>query len=379
MNEKIEILRQLTLASEVMPNPAIRSWKEQGRKVIGLLCSYIPEELIFAAGLLPIRMRATGSFDTTLGDIYLCDNNCSFARHCLNVALSGGYDFLDGVAIYDSCDHIRRLYDVWQRKLSTPFQHYLNIPRTSGEAQVEWYRDELAIFKRSLEEHFGVEISDERLWEAIRIHNETRDLQHQLYALRKGESPHITGAEALSIIIAGTAMPKDQYNMMLKELLDTIGNQCGHSEYKSRLMIIGGILDDPAYVRIFEDLGGLVVTDLLCFGTRSFWQSVDETAREPLEALARYNLCDRIPCARMVGEYSRTLDFIKDMVATYKVDGVVFELMKFCDVWGAVSLLLRRDMREAGIPFLVLEKEYLLSGVGQLKTRIQAFLETIGG
>lgn len=378
MDKKMEVLQELGQASETILNPAIKSWKEQGGKVMGLLCSYIPEEIIFAAGLLPIRMRAPGSYDTARGDDYLCDNNCSFARHCLSVALEGGYDFLDGVAIYDSCDHIRRLYDVWQRKLSTPFQHYLNIPHKCDEVQIEWYRGELAIFKEKLEKHFSVEISDVRLWEAIKIHNETRDLQRQLYALRMRESPPITGGEALSIIIASTAMPKDKYNKLLKRLLDTVGDQDGHSDYKARLMIVGGSLDDPAYLKVIEGLGGLVVTDLLCFGSRAFWYSVDETARDPLEALARYNLYNRVPCARMVGQYPRILSFIKDMVKTFKVDGVVFELMKFCDVWGAVSKLLRRDMREAGIPFLVLEREYMMSGVGQLKTRVQAFLETIG-
>jgi benzoyl-CoA reductase subunit C len=98
-----------------------------------------------------------------------------------------------------------------------------------------------------------------------------------------------------------------------------------------------------------------------------------------MEALARYYLSDRIPCPRMVGQHSRRLGFIKDMVKTFKVDGVVVEQLKFCDFWGAESFLLKRDLQEADIPVLILEREYLLSGLGQLKTRIQAFLETIQG
>ena len=378
MDRKAEILRQFDQASSSILNPAIKDWKKQGGKVVGLFCSYIPDEIITAAGMLPLRMRAVGSYDTARGDDYLCDNNCSFTRHCLSVAFNGGYDFLDGVVIYDSCDHVRRLYDVWQRKLNTPFQHYLNLPHKCDEGQVTWYREELAIFKEKLEKHFGVTISDEKLSQAIRTHNETRNLLKQLYTLRMKESPPITGAEVLSVVVAGTAMPRDRYNGLLRELLGAIDNQDGHSDYKARLMIVGAELDDPLFVKVFEDLGGLVVTDLLCYGTRDFWYPVDEKVRDPLEALARYNLYERVQCARMVGQYPRTLDYIKDMVEKFKVDGVVFELMKFCDTWGVESLLLRRHLREAGIPFLLLEREYLLSSVGQLRTRIQAFLETIG-
>ena len=377
MDKKIGVLRQLTQASHTLLNPAVKSWKEQGGKVVGLFCSYIPEEIIYAAGLLPFRMRATGSEETTLGDTYLSAYNCTFTRHCLDMAFRGSYDFLDGVVFFNSCDHIRRLYDIWKRKLNTPFLHLMSVPHKDGEEQVAWYRDELTIFKESLEKHFGVKISDERLWETISIHNQTRGLQKQLYALRRRESPLITGAEALSIVIAGTTMPKEQYNELLKELLDEIGKQDGNSGYRARLMIVGSAFDDPAFVKTIEDLGGLVVTDFLCFGTGALWNSVDEAVHDPIEALAKYHVSDRIPCARMVGGHSRRYGFIKDMVKTFKVDGVVCERMKFCDFWGSEGFLLRRDLQEAGIPALLLEREYLLGGVGQLKTRIQAFLETI--
>jgi benzoyl-CoA reductase/2-hydroxyglutaryl-CoA dehydratase subunit BcrC/BadD/HgdB len=379
MDKKADILEQFVQASDTIFNPAIKDWKRQGGKVVGLFCSYIPEEIVYAAGLLPMRMRATGSYDTARGDDYLCADNCSFARHCLSVAFDGGYDFLDGVAIYDSCDNVRRLYDVWHRKLKTPFQHYLNVPRTSGEGNIDWYRGELVMFKEGLEKHFGVDITEDKLRHAIRVHNETRDLQRQLYTLRMKKSPPITGTEVLTTIVAGTAMPKDKYNELLRELLGAIVDQDGQADYRARLMIVGSGLDDSHFVKLFEDLGGLVVTDYLCYGTREFWYSVDETAGDPLEALARFNLRDRLPCQRMVGQYPRTLAFIKDMREQFKVDGVVFARMKFCDVYASVSLLLGRDMREASIPFLELEREYVLGGIGQHRTRIQAFLEIIEG
>ena len=141
--------------------------------------------------------------------------------------------------------------------------------------------------------------------------------------------------------------------------------------------IFGSLLDDPKYLEVIENLGGLVVNDLLCFGTSTFWSSVDEKSHDPLEALARYHLNERIPCMRMVGRYSSRLDFIKDIVKTFKVDGVICERIKFCDIWGSESVLLKHSLHELDIPILVLEREYLTSGLGQLKTRVQAFLETI--
>jgi benzoyl-CoA reductase/2-hydroxyglutaryl-CoA dehydratase subunit BcrC/BadD/HgdB len=137
------------------------------------------------------------------------------------------------------------------------------------------------------------------------------------------------------------------------------------------------MLDDPAYVRTIEDLGGLVVTDSLCFGTREFWSQVHEQDRDPMDALARYYLRERVPCARMIGEHPRRLEFLREMLDAFKVDGVVLQRLKFCDLWGDENFMLRRALRESGVPVLALEREYSLSGLGQLKTRVQAFLESI--
>ena len=374
---KSKALQEFTEATETLVNRAIRSWKEQGGKVVGYFCSYVPEEIITAAGFLPFRIRATGSTETTLGDVYFGINNCTFTRHCLDLAFGGKYDFLDGVVWPSTCDHIRRVYDVWRLKIKGTFLHYLSLPRKIGEAQVDWYRDELTIFKESLEKYFGVEITDEGLWKAIRLHNETRRLQRKLYELRKGESPPITGAETLAVIVAGTAMPKEQYNQLLKELLDDISQLNGHADYRARLMILGGILDDPGYIKVIEDQGGLVVTDMLCFGSRIMWEDVDERASDPITALAQYHIGDRPSCPRMWGDHPQRADYVKDMVRAFKVDGVICSAMKFCDFWGGEGFMVSQDLKEEEIPTLVLEREYLLSAVGQLRTRVQAFLETM--
>ena len=323
-------------------------------------------------------MRATGSTGTDLADAYLSSINCSFCRHCFNMGLQGEYDFIDGAVWLSTCDHARRIYDNWKRYVKTPLVHMLSLPKKTGQPQVEWYRDELTIFKERLEKHFAVEISDERLREAIRLHNQTRRLQRRLYDLRKRKNPPITGAETMAVMVAGTAMPNVQYNELLRQLLDEISDLEGNVDYRARLMIVGAILDDPAYVEVIEGQGGLVVTDTLCFGTKMMWKDVDEGIDDPIAALAQYYIAERPSCPHMVGDYPRRASFIRDMVREFKVDGIIGERMLFCDNWTAEHFLLSKEFKAEGIPYMVLDREYLLASVGQLRTRVQAFLETIG-
>jgi bzd-type benzoyl-CoA reductase N subunit len=380
MATKVEYkaLKEFQEATETLANPEIQKWRKQGGKVLGYFCSYVPEEIITAAGFMPFRMRATGSTGTELSDAYFSSINCSFCRHALNLGMQGKYDFIDGAVWINTCDHVRRVYDNWKRVVATPFVHIMSVPRTSDEPQVIFYRTQLENFKKTLEGHFGVKITQEKLREAIGLHNKTRRLQRKLYNLRKGESPPITGAETLTVMVAGTAMPKEQYNQSLKELLNEISQSKGRTEHRARLMLTGAILDDPAYVKAIEDQGGLVVTDSLCFGTRTMWKTVDEKASDPLTALARYHITERPSCPRALYQKARRTDFVMKMIRDFKVDGVIGERLVMCDLWLGEHYILDKDFRANGIPFLRLDREYLLSGIGQLRTRVQAFLERMG-
>ena len=376
---KSTTLQEFTEMAAILGNSATRGWKDQGQRVMGYFCSAIPEEIFTAAGFLPFRIRATGSTGTELSDAHFSNLNCSFVRHCFNVALLGEYGFLDGVVLVNSCDNLRRIYDHWKRQLPTPFLRIMSLPRKTGPAQVDWYRGELAELRSGMEEHFGLEISDARLWEAIRLHNETRRLQRQLYLLRTAMEPPIGGADTLAVVVAGTAMPKETYNGMLRELLDELRDAEGIGGYRARLMVLGSILDDPKYLAVIEDQGGLVVTDSTCFGSRLFWEDVREEGGDPIQALARYYVADRHSCPRTYGEHERRAEFVRQMIREFAVDGVVGERLSFCDQWGFAQYSIENDFKEDGIPYLSLEREYILSGVGQLRTRIQAFLETLGG
>jgi len=377
-NIKSKMMDEFKAISEVMVNPLMQDWKDNGGKIVGYFCCNIPDEVFTAAGILPVRLRGTGSTGTELSDAFYSSINCSFPRHVFNQALNHEFDILDGLLVPNSCDHVRRIYDNWIRQLDTQFVEMFNLPRKVEDPQVQWYKDEVKILVEKLEKHFGVEITDEKLKNAIKLHNENRRLLRQIYELRKADSPPITGAQMLIVVVAGTAIPRDKYNEMLKELLEDLKATEGIKNYKARLMVSGGILDDPEYMDIIEDQGGLVVTDSICFGTRLFWVDTNEEG-DPYEAIARYQIQQRPTCPRSYGDQPKRAKFLQDMIKDFRVDGVIGERLLFCDSWVVEHYMNDQDLKEAGIPFLKLDREYIMSGKGQLRTRVQAFLEMLGG
>lgn len=358
-----------------LPNAWINGWKKEGKKVLGYFCSYIPDEIIYAADILPIRIRARSCGDTPMGDAYMSATTCSFTRCCLELASRKQYDYLDGIVSSNTCDQVRRLYDNIRFKAPFPFHYFLSIPSNVNDITIDWFKHELFKFKASLEENFEIEIIDERLRHAIKTYNKSRNLLKQLFTLRKGANPPITGTEVMKVISAGVTIPKEQFNELLTQYLKEADGKEGNSDYRGRIMLVGSLLDDPEYVKIIEDLGGLVVTDSLCFGTRYFWDLVDERSN-PLGALAERYL-SKVSCPRMTDGYLARKRFIKNMIKEFYVDGVIFERMKFCPFWWGEIFLLRKELKELGVPCLDLEREYVLGGVGQMKTRIQAFMEVI--
>jgi benzoyl-CoA reductase/2-hydroxyglutaryl-CoA dehydratase subunit BcrC/BadD/HgdB len=293
------------------------------------------------------------------------------------MALKGEYDFLDGLVFFNSCDHIRRVYDHWIRRVKTPFVKILSLPRQDQPAQVKWFRDELAILRQGMQEHFRVEITDDGLREAIALHNTLRRRQRELYMLRKKDNPPITGAEMLTVTVAGTAMPPVQYGRLLGELLEDLGKRAGHSGHRARLMLIGGELDNPDYIEVIEGQGGLVVTDSLCFGSRLIWKDVDEGIKDPLTALAQYYVADRPSCPRVYTRFGARMDYARKMIQDFKVDGVVFVRLTMCELWGFEQYTASHDSQGWGVPVLFMDRDYAQTSIGQLRTRVQAFLETL--
>jgi len=372
-------LEELSEVSRTLGNRHIDAWKGDGKKVVGFVCSYMPEEILYALDLLPYRITGKGVQDTSHADSYLTRVNCSFARSCLELGFLGEYDFLDGAVWNNGCDHIRRCYDNWKAKIPFPFMYMLPVPHKISPHGRERYGEEVLEFKQAVEGHFGVEITTKKLEDAVSIYNETRSLLKKLYDLRTGDPPPFTGAEVLTILSAGTSMPRVEYNRLLRELLEEAKPAGGDaSDGRVRLLVAGSLMDDVEFISNVEDLGAIVVTDALCFGTKSIWNLTDESG-DLLE-----NLIDRYfqhpPCPRMTGAYPQRLAFLKEQVERAGVRGVILQHIKFCDLHGTDNALLKRDLEKAGIPVMELERQYgPMADAGRIRTRVQAFLERIGG
>jgi benzoyl-CoA reductase subunit C len=371
------VLKTINEQNRLLPNKYVEEWKNQDKKVIGFLCSYVPEEVIHAAGMLPFRIRGTGCTRMSRSDAIMSSYSCSFARSCLEYAIDGTYDFLDGLIGIDSCSQISRLYDNWRYKAGLPFMHLLNLPYKNSDAAVQWYLDEIKALIHSFKKTFGVTITDQNLQNAIKVYNESRRLLGSLYDLRKSDKPPITGAETHNIILAGMSMPREQFNRMLSGYLKELEHKKSESEFRARLMLIGSSVDDPAFIKIIEDKGGLVVTDALCFGSRYFSSHVDEEG-DPLLSLARSYLM-RPQCPRMMDGHATLYDFIEEMVKKFNVDGIIFQKIQYCTLWGGSSFFLEKKFKASGIPFLSIEREHVVTNAAQIATRVEAFIEMIEG
>ena len=351
--------------------------KRSGKKVFGWLCTYVPEEIIHAAGILPVRITGY-SQETELddGSAYLYVNNCSFSRSCLQMGLRGQYDFLDGVVGGSTCDGARRLFDLWRNYIGTPSHHVLTVPRKYTRRAHNLYYHEVVQFTQHLEEFLGVKIAEEAHYGSIKLYNESRRLLRELYDLRKLDKPSITGAETMEVLNAGLRMPKEIFNQWLESLLVEVSASGNTHTGRARLMLVGSVLTNAEFIKSIEDQGGLVVTDELCTSTR-YWSDpvVLDGAESPLEAIARRYL-NNFPCARMFPSderFNRIIDFALD----FKVDGVVSQIIRYCVPYAHDLPLLSKRLKEHGIPTLALDVEYGTSGSGQIQTRVQAFLEML--
>jgi benzoyl-CoA reductase/2-hydroxyglutaryl-CoA dehydratase subunit BcrC/BadD/HgdB len=301
--------------------------------------------------------------------------NCTFSRCLLQTALSGEYDFLNGFCLLNGCEQIRRLYEIWEKHLSTDYLFMVTVPHAVNDSGLKWYREEISNFKENLAHKFGVRCSDQDLREAIKLYNESRRLMEELYDLRKTEEVPISGAEVTKILLSAGIMPREKFNELLKEALDEIRRKPAITDYQARVMVGGSALDNPQLIEIIEGLGGMVVTDSLCFGSRHFLNRVEEDG-DPLEAIAkRYYFHN--PCPRMMGEFNNRLQFTKELAKEANVDGIILQKIVFCDNHAVESTMLAEELEPLNIPVMVLEREHMISDVGRLKTRIEAFMERI--
>ncbi len=363
-------------------NAHVKKWKESGKPVIGYPCTFVPDEIIYAADILPFRLRGTGTTSSSIGDTYFGPVICSFPKCVLQLAGEGKFNFLDGTIIVPGCDSMRRLDECW-RKAGEDYQgivpgffHYFGVPHKVTDYSLKWSYEEAKKLKEKIEEHFGVKITDESLKGAIGVYNESRKLLIQLDKLRIKDDIVMTGEDALAIIMAAAAMPRDEFNQMLRKTLSQLEDRKKPITGRKRLMLVGSVNDDLEFMKVIEDCGAVIVTDTLCFGSRSYSDLTEEHG-DPLFALTKRYL-NHAYCPRMFGYYKERLKYIMDRAKEAKVDGIILQNIRFCDLHGSENGIFERDLEKEGIPCMRMEREYgPLTESGRVKMRIDAFLERI--
>lgn len=352
-----------------------RQWRNHNGHVIGWTCTYTPEEVIYAAGALPVMVYGNLG-GTNLADAYLPTNSCSFARGCFNSALKGDYDYLDGFVESNSCDNRRKIYDMWRHHTRVPNAYFINTPHTNTEKAQEFFYQEVVRFKEWLENTYGSSISDDSLKKAIRIYNLNRALLRRIYDLRLKDPPLVSGAETLEIVLSSMVSPKEKHNKLLHHLLSEVVHRSDLPEKGVRLLVTGSVMDNSKLIRLVESVGGCVVADDWCTGSRYFWNPVDE-GHDPLRAIARRYL-NKVPSSFMFNCEER-FRHIKAMAKRYDAAGAVIFVLKFCDTHMFDAPPIREELNALGLPVLYLEWEHSTVGLARLRTRIEAFVEMVGG
>ena len=375
-------LERFREAATVLKNASIQAWKNKGGGIVGYTCTFLPPEVIHAGGLLPVRLRGLGTTSLALGDTYYSAVSCSVPKCYLQLVAEGKYKFLDGAIITNGCDSMRRLHDNWKEAnqdfpgVLPAFFEYLNVPHKAAPHSIDFYRNRLCDLTKNIAAHFEVEITDQSLARSIAIYNEGRRLLKRLDDLRWQSQVPIAGEEAMAILLAAQVMPREEFNVLLGGTIAEMEKALPISDGKKRIMLIGSANDDIEFVKLVEDCGGLVVSDTLCFGARSYAGQVNETG-DPLHALSTYYLENNI-CPRMFGFYPDRIAYIKDLVKKSHVNGAILQNVRFCDLHGSENGVIERDLEEIGIPCIRLEREYgQLSETGRIRMRLDAFMSRL--
>lgn len=347
------------------------------KKIVGYFCSYAPEEIIWAAGALPLRIFSRKS-GIHLADRHLQSYCCSLVRGVLEDALSGALKFMDGVVFPHTCDSIQRLSDIWRLNVPYGFHTDVVLPvKLDTDSAREYMIDVLKAFRTDLEKKLNVSIGDDALRASMDLYGQLRGVLGQIYEMRAQNPEIISGSDVYSIMKAAMIMDRQEMLILLNDVVMELKQKksAGVAFGRKRLILSGGICDFPDVYPMIEEAGGAVVWDDLCMGTRTF--AGDFAAKtDSVEAIAGRYL-ERIICpAKHSGLTSRADHLIK-IVRERDAQGVIIMLLKFCDPHAFDYPYLKNALDKEGVPNLLLEVEDQLPPDGQLRTRFEAFLEML--
>lgn len=370
-------------------NELVRRAEAEGDLAIGYTCFHAPEVLLNLGNCFSVRLRAPHTNSMELATYYMANNSCEFSRALLERALEGNYSFLHAMAGVDVCEANNRAIENMEimhmqgEDKEKFFYCNLDIPYSDDEDCVEHIREQVSRkILKPLGENYGVDTSDAAIRAAVREHNEVCRILTEIGELRKLDIPPITGYEFAVLVLVSYTCPKRLILPLLRETLEEIRTRQVDPEknYRVRVAVVGSEIDDPNLIKLIESCGALVVADRFCYGSFPGRQEIALTQQEDaLTQVCRWYLqnteCPRQSALHRV-KYRN--DHVAQLVREFKADGAIYEQMKFCTYWSYERVIANQVMpRDYGIQILSIDRPYIVGQSGQLRTRVQAFVESI--
>jgi len=369
-------------------NELVRKGKEDGNLCLGYTCYFMPEVLLDLPGCFAVRLRAPKCTSPDMASYYMSGRTCHYGRSLLERALEGGFNFIDAQLATETCtvtcrfqEHLDYMDDVINN--ATFKTSFTDVPFKKNANSIDHYRKQLQIKVLDfLNKEYGVDTSDEAILKAIKINNEVNDIITEIGNFRKLDNPTITGYEFSVITLVSLVCPKYLIVDKLRETLEELRTREPDDKpnFKIKVLLAGSENDDPDFVKLIEGCGALVVADRHCYGSLESRQHIDiKEGEDPLTAVARHYLLTS-QCARFMEqqEMRHRKKQLADYAKEYKADGIIVESNKFCEYWSFErmidTIVLPRDF---GYPVCSIEKEYINTASGQLRTRFQAFVESV--
>ncbi len=366
------------------PNLEIqRVHAEKPAPIIGFLPTDVPEELIHASGAYPYGLVSYEGMWVNRADAHLQTWACSLARCSFGMALAGKFDYLSGLIIPHICDTTRMISGIWKQTRPYDFMENFVLPRQVDRPSARSYLiGELGRLKARLESFMGRSIADEELQRSISLYNKNRTMLRKLYQFHVRRPDLISNLDVFNAIKSAMLIPKELHNVMVSELLRVVEQQTHERNTDDaargvRVLVTGKVWEPPAIMEILDESGGVCVADDLSTGYRYIANDVTENGN-PLEALADHQL-KRPPSPCFVNRGQDRLEYLVDKVKASGARGVIFLHLKFCETENYDYPLLRDALFDANIPNVRVESEIGNVSHGQISTRIQAFMEMLGG
>ena len=347
------------------------------QKIIGYCCTYMPEEIIFAAGVHPVRLFGTKG-NIAKADAHLQAYSCSLVRGILEEGLAGRLSYLDGMVFPHSCDSIQRLSDIWRLNIGFTWHADVVLPVKLDTASArEYMAAVLKKFRRDLEAWLDTPITDESLATSITTYNKLRRLLKRIYELRSENPALISGRDVATIVKGSMIMRREEAAHTLEGIVQALEAQKDQSSapQKKRLVVAGSICDHMEVYDLIEQAGGVVVWDDLCTGSRFFEGQIALDGDPILSIADRYT--DRTICPAKHASLTARGDNLVQIAKERKAGGAIFLLLKFCDPHAFDYPYMKEMLDKENIPSMLLEIEQELPSAGQLATRFETFIEML--